>query len=271
MRSACFALLAAVASAQEIPGDAEQRAFIAQMRQWAMKYNETLPNFICTQVTNRSVDYTGAGDNWEPLDKIEQQLSYFDRREIYKLLALNGKPLGPKNKLKNGVTSNGEFGSMLNQVFDPWIGTAFAWQRSDTLRNRAVWVFSLHVEQSRSRATIAIGNHSVVAGYHGFVFADRETKKVMRLIVDAESPKDFPMQDISHVLDYGQVPLAGAEYTLPVHSEVYTKVPESFMRGNVKRLYGRRVLTRNEVDFVQYRKYAAEASISFDSDDPKKK
>src|SRR5438270_11893870 len=109
MRLLCVAALAVAAFAQEIPSDADQQEFITQMRQWALKYNEKLPNFVCTQVTHRNVDYTDVGDRWEMLDTIEQQLSYFDRHEIYKVLALNGKPLGPNNRLNNGVSSYGEF------------------------------------------------------------------------------------------------------------------------------------------------------------------
>jgi hypothetical protein len=258
--------VAAAAFAQPTPD--QQRDFIAGMRKWALEYNDRLPNFICTQVTHRSVDYSGTGDRWQSMDTIEQQLSYFDRRERYQIVSINGQR--SKKQPQSGVSSNGEFGSMLNQIFDPSIGTQFLWERMDTLRGRPVWVFSLRVDVAHSRATLAVANHVVVAGYHGFVFADAESRMVMRLSVDADAPQSFPMRDISHVIDYGQVPLAGDEFTLPVHSEMRSNIPESLLRSGVGQLFGRRILTRNEVDFVLYRKYASDSAIKFESDPPKK-
>jgi hypothetical protein len=62
------------------------------------------------------------------------------------------------------------------------------------------------------------------------------------------------------------VPLAGNEFVLPLHSEMRARVHESLLRDRVKHLFGRDVLTRNEVDFVLYRKYGAEAAIKFDQE-----
>jgi hypothetical protein len=74
------------------------------------------------------------------------------------------------------------------------------------------------------------------------------------------------MQDISHTIDYGRVPIGGEEFLLPLHSEMRLRVPESMLRDGKRRLMSRDVLIRNQTDFVLYRKYAAESGITFDSE-----
>ena len=269
MRALAALLLAVTAQAQKPLGLDDLREIMRQIGDRAQRYTESLPNFICTQTTKRSADYSGTGERWERLDLIEQQLTYVDRHEKYKLLSVNGNAPSARNQPKAGVTSSGEFASMLDQVFDPAVAAVFKWTRFDQLRGHPVYVFSFQVEASRSRASIGVPGMTIETAYHGLVWADRDTKLVLRLEVDADPPQAFPMKDITHVLDYGLVPVAGGEYTLPLHSEMRARVPESLMKRKNK-VQGPEVLTRNEVDFLLYRKYGAEAAIKFDSDDAKK-
>jgi|SRR5579883_1018362 len=242
------------------------KAVVQQVGDRALNYTKSLPNFICTQSTRRFIDYTATGDNWETVDTIDQQLTYFDGHENYKLLTLNGRPASKATKMKAGVTSSGEFASMLDQIFDPSVGATFRWKRLDTLRGRPVYVLSYEVQASRSRASVGVPGTTIATAYHGLVYADRETKLVIRVELSADPPLTFPMHDISHVLDYGLVPVAGQEYTLPLHSEMRARVAESLLPDRKKRAQGSDVLTRNEVDFLLYRKYGADAAIKFDSD-----
>ncbi|MBZ5602007.1 MAG: hypothetical protein LAO79_06855 [Acidobacteriia bacterium] len=265
------AIGAPLAPAQRALSIDDLKEIVRQIGDRAMNYTKGLPDFVCTQATHRFVDYTATGEHWEPQDTIEQQLTYFDGHEKYKLLTIDGRAAGAGNKLKAGVTSSGEFASMLDQIFDPSVAATFRWNRFDKLRGRPVYVFSFQVEASRSHATIGVSGTLIETAYHGLIFADRDTKLVTRVEMQADPPQDFPMRDISHVLDYGLVPVAGEEYTLPLHSEMRARVPESLLRDGKKRVQAREVLTRNEVDFLLYRKYGAQAAIKFGSDDPPKK
>jgi hypothetical protein len=258
--------LAAWAQAQPPHNIDELRALVRQVTNRALNYNDSLPDFICTQSTRRSADFSGTGEHWEQIDTIEQQLTYFDHREHYKLLTVNGKRPAFGKSLKPGVTSTGEFGSMLNQLFDPSVGASFRWERMETLRGRPVDILSYQVEAARSRANVGVPGMVITTGYHGLVYADRDTKLVVRLVLDADPPQSFPMRDISHVLDYGLVPVAGAEYTLPLHGEMRARLPESLMHKRGKHSASGEVLTRNEVDFLKYRKYGADAVIKFEPD-----
>jgi hypothetical protein len=263
--------IATIACAQAPPDAAELTKLIAAVRQNALGYSRNLPNFICTQQTVRSIDPTGTGAKWEKRDTLDLQLTYFGRRENYQLLAVNGKLPRLKDSLGMGVTSSGEFGSMLDQLFEPEAGAAFTWLRWETLRGQPMHVFSLRVDQSRSIARVSVPGRTILVGYHGEVYVDRNTKTVWRVVIFADVPEDFPLKDISHVIDYGLVPVGGEEFLLPLHTEMRTRAPESMLRDGVKRLRAREVLMRNVTDFVLYRKYTADAAIRFDSDDKAKK
>jgi hypothetical protein len=52
----------------------------------------------------------------------------------------------------------------------------------------------------------------MVVGYGGEVWADADTHVVLRLIIRADAPEIFPLQSVSHVLDYGLVLIGGEEF-----------------------------------------------------------
>lgn len=264
VRIAYFCILAAIACAQPPPDATEIRALIPAIRANALSYSSKLPNFICTQQTRRTVDYSGTGSQWKKLDTIEQQLTYFGLRENYKLISVNGKPPKQKNPIGMGVRSSGEFGSMLDQLFQLDAGANFTWLRWETINGRPIHVFSVLVDKSRSLAKVSVPGQEIIVGYHGEIFADPDTKAIVRLVIHADIPPAFPLQDISHVIDYGLTLIGGDEFLLPLHTEMRVRLPESMLRDGVARLRARTVLTRNQTDFLLYKRYVAETKINFD-------
>ncbi|HEX6897018.1 MAG TPA: hypothetical protein VF146_17190 [Bryobacteraceae bacterium] len=273
-------LLAAAAPAQPPPSTVEQEKIIADLRVYAQDYIRKLPDFICLQITKREIrvapneGFSGiretggrggpgritSGDS-NSKDTFEEQLTFFDRREMYQLLKINGARQKPGQPRPPGMTSTGEFGTTLNAVFDLQSNTEFEWKRWDTLRGQTVVVFSFHIDQPHSQAQLDVPSRSVVVGYHGLIFADRNTNMVLRLTTEAEAPKDFPLQDVTHVLDYGRVQISGVEFTLPLHAGMQTRMSEDFMRYGREGGHSKQVYLTNEVDFRDYRKYTAESVI----------
>src|SRR5580700_1016341 len=200
--------IAAAACAQPPPDSNETTKILDAIRGAVLAYTEKLPNFICTQLTVREiaaapnavlgVKESGRGGpsslrgmtagSWQRLDSYEQQLTYFQRRESYKLLKVNGKAPGPKQEAPPGATSTGEFGTTLSQIFDPESRADFEWKRWDTVRGRHVSVFTFKVEKSRSVSELVTPMARAVVGYHGLIFADRETDAVLRVTTEAEAP-----------------------------------------------------------------------------------
>ncbi len=93
------------------PDSETQEKVLAAITQSAVSYSEGLPNFICMQVTRRYVAQN-ASDNFRLTDTIAERLSYFEHKEDYKVISVNGTPVtNRKHEQLGGATSSGEFGS----------------------------------------------------------------------------------------------------------------------------------------------------------------
>jgi hypothetical protein len=154
-----------------------------------------------------------------------------------------------------GATSTGEFGSLMYEVFEPASDASFGWERWATLRGRRAYVFNYRVAQPRSKWHVVYERtDDVVPGYHGLIFVDRDTLSVMRITLEAELPPSFPVQEAKTTLDYDLADISGNQYMLPLKAVI--------------RMRKAKYLTKNEVEFRLYRKFSAEASITFDTPDP---
>ena len=287
LRSAGLCFLAAIACAQSPPDTAEQARVIDGLRAYAKAYTKNLPNFICSQVTKREIilapnDVTGVRESMpsrggrlglgnaprKATDTFEEQLGYFDHKESYQLLKVNGKRPKAGEARPPGLTSAGEFGTTLWGIFDPESKAEFEWKKWDNVRGQAVAIFSFRVDQSHSQAELNVPSRTVVVGYHGMIYASRDSNMVLRLTTEAEPPKDFPLQDVTHLLDYGHVEIGGQSFTLPLHAEMQTRMSEDFMRSGREGGHSKQVFLTNQVDFREYRKYTAESVLKAEPDQP---
>ena len=101
------------------PTAAEQAALLEEVRRNALDYSDSLPNFICTQVTRRYVGAPGLA-SFRLVDTIQEQLSFVEKKENYKVVLINNLPVKDISHDKiGGATSSGEFGSMLLEIFQP--------------------------------------------------------------------------------------------------------------------------------------------------------
>jgi hypothetical protein len=268
--------------AEAPPVPATEQRLVGAMREAALAYTSKLPDFICTQMTHRefqrerapsaSMHVSGGSrgpgiagpsvdHDWKPVDIVEQQLTYFNHRETYKLVATNGKRAGSGEGTPSGMASTGEFGSTLGGIFDPESHAEFTWNRWDKLRGRPVYVFSFSVAKQNSSALIEAGPSRIVTGYHGLLFVERETNAFLRVTTEAEIPPDFPLQHVTHLLDYGPVAIAGERYLLPLHSEMESSASEDFVESGKRGGTSPMVNFRNKIDFKGYRKYGVEATL----------
>ena len=238
------------------PDSVAQAQILQEITEKAINYSRNLPNFLCLQVTRRYVDQASRG-NFALIDTIAERLTYFDQKEDYKVISKNGIPLtGVKHDQLGGATSSGEFGSMLAEIFDPSSRTTFDWERWATLRGHRMHVYSFRVPQETSKYIIRAEEvkREIVVGYHGLVYADRDTKQVMRITMSADDiPPDFPVQEVNLDLNYDMTKIADQEFLLPLKSELHSK--------------DGRYLTKNETEFRNYNKYGTESSITFDVPD----
>ncbi len=237
------------------PSPEEQERILAEARANALAYTSGLPDFICLQVTRRYVDPSGLEMDWLKQDEIKTRVSYFDKHENYEVISVNNRITNAGILDLGGAASTGEFGSMLAQLFDSKTAADFRWARHSLLRGRAVYVFQFRVPRHRSRWTLSVEHTGkIITAYKGLVYIDKETERVLRVYEEAEDiPRDFPIRSAQTRLDYDYAEINGSQYLLPLKARV--------------RMRQGKLLARNEVEFRLYRKFSADAVISFDEID----
>ena len=244
------------------PSSVEQGAILGDVREYVANYDNNLPDFICTEVEHRLIAprpggrYGGhAGDDpsYQEADTITNRLSYFEHKEVKKPILVNSRPVFTSYENLGGSTSNGDFGSMLRDLFSRRAQARFEWARWATLRGRLTMVFGFRVAQPNSTFTIEVKDihREIVAGYYGEVFVDKETHKVTRLLEVAQGiPPDFPLRHVQERLDYDYADIAGHQYLLPYRGEMVME--------------GEEVFNKNLLDFLHYKKYSADSEITYD-------
>jgi hypothetical protein len=240
----------------KIPGppEAEQKRIITDAREIALSYTKKLPDFICLQVTRRYIDPSGL-EVFHLADTIAARLSYFEQRENYKTVSVNGRLIDTDMQKLGGATSSGEFGSMLREIFETETKTDFWWERWAKLRGKVVHVFGYRVAKSRSKWHITWQNQlEDVPGYKGLIYIDKDVPVIYRVTLDAETlPPSFPIQEARTQLDYEYTTISGSEFLLPLRAEM--------------RMREGKFLVRNNVEFHNYRKFGADTTITFDIPD----
>ena len=237
------------------PSPADFQAIVSELRDNALNYTRSLPNYLCTQITKRHVD-PGTG-NFRDADTILEQLSFFDQKENYTVKMVNNSMV-TNNSVQHdklgGATSSGEFGSILRAIFSPESETQFTWQRWTGLNRHWVYVIGFQTEQPIYTITHDGSKRTIHTRTHGQIFADRDTKMVMRLHMECDGiPPDFPIQAVTLDQDYDFQDIGGKEYVLPLHSDIRSR------EGNYR--------AWNEVTYRAYHKYGTESTITFDTAD----
>lgn len=237
----------------EAPAPEEIEKLIADTRTHAVGYTESLPNFMCVEVTNRSVDASGTG-NWKHRDTIAELLRYRDKTENHTVLEINGQPSSVDRdsllKAKGSTLSGGELGGVLKAVFAPSAKADLTWKETDSLGSGTVQVFDYRVEKSNSMFSVVGSNdQQLIVAFHGQVYVDSATHNVRRISLQADDlPKDFPTQASVMGVDYDYVVINGHDYLMPVSAEV-----------RVRQSHRQAVL--NTIEFRDYRKYGSQMRI----------
>jgi hypothetical protein len=239
------------------PSKEEQDRILAEARRNALEYTEGLPDFLCLQITRRYIDPSGLEMDWLQYDEVKSRVSYVEGHENYELVSVNNKVSERSFDELGGATSTGEFGSLLKELYEPRTAAVFTWARHSLLRGRPVYVFEFRVPRSRSkwRLTYTAARNApadqIVTAYSGLAYIDKETERTLRITMAAEDvPSTFPIQQASTRLDYDYIDISDSKHLLPLKAEV--------------RMRAGRELSRNDVEFRLYRKFSADATISFD-------
>jgi hypothetical protein len=234
------------------PSADDLQAMIAAARKNALGYAKSLPNFICVEVTSRSADASGKG-NWKHRDTIAELLRYADNQETRTMLERNGQrtTMLQRSELDpSWLTSVGEFGGLLNNVFLPSSKAEFEWKESAALGTGTLQVLSYRVARENGTIGINGGNGTVAAGFHGLVYIDSASGGVRRITLEADDlPRNFSIHAASMTVEYDYVAIGEHDYLMP-------------MRATVSLQRGRKQSDLNEITFRNYRRYASQAKIT---------
>ena len=256
-------------SAATLPPEAEARELLERTRTVTLAAAEAMPDFMVKELVTRSTAQ-GKTQNWRVLDHLSFAVGYrANAGEEYRLLAVNGQPPGERASTPEqigGSISAGEFVTMLARVFVGQSQASFRAIDTDTLRNRRAIVYEYNVAKQFAPLSIRFGQRSTTAGSRGRVWIDRETNRVLRLEdIAVDVPTDFPITEVSWLVDYDWVTIAERQYLLPVQSDVVATYYIS------ERTYQ----DRNEIRFRNYQKFGSEVKIieddDFEEETPQKK
>lgn len=241
------------------PSAKEQAEVLDAMRDYAMNYTKNLPNYLCVQTTHRRQEPTDELRRKSPgriygtnADVIQEVLTFNDKMETYKVEAINGRSVtNIDHSGLGGVVSSGEFGTMMANIFDPESGAQFAWENWHTVRGKRMYAFSYHIDKEHGYSMLDVESHrSYTSAYKGLVYADRDTKEITVITLETMNiPPDFPIHNVKIRLDYDLIKVGEQIYMLPYHYQLDSLAEQAS--------------TTNEADFKLYRKYSADAKITF--------
>jgi hypothetical protein len=240
------------------PSDAEKKDVLRKTREWALDYVKSLPDFLCLEITDRSVDphYQPATDgSWSHQDKVIEKLTFFDHQEKYDLYMHNDTATVNKTSDSlGGARSTGEWASLLGELFEPSTDTSFRWVAWKRVRGKLVYEYQYQVDKENSHETISHANkEKIIAGFRGSVFIEKGANVVLRVTVIPDIPPSFPVQDVSQIVDYDYQNIGTQQFLLPYKSTVTMRDGQL---GN-----------KNDIQWRSYRKYSADTNLIFDDSD----
>ncbi len=135
---ACFAALAGHALAQA-PSKDEEAGALDAVREYALSYTKRLPNYTCTQTNRQTIRVPGETlTESKEFDCGSKQNTWFGTPAIVLAEGVHGSVPGASQPVAGETLSRGEFGKLLDIVFDPATGADIRWERLGILNGRKV-------------------------------------------------------------------------------------------------------------------------------------
>lgn len=243
------------------PSSVEQGRIIEAARENALNYSKQLPNYLCLEVVRRAYDWNTnhpeGSEQWSGGDTVAMRLSYFEQKEDYKVMLVNNRAVENKTiDQLGGVVSQGEFGTMLRDIFTPESEARFEWDHWATLRGRKMYAFSWDIDQPHSLFSIVWEKtDKIVPATRGLVYIDADTNMVMRVVQKPyDIPETFPVRASSETLDYDFQKIGDSEFLVPLKAVMLSRTIK--------------YLSKNEIEFRLYQKFGADTVIKFDETPP---
>lgn len=233
------------------PADPHE-VLLERSRTAAQAFMRKVPDFVCQQVTTRYWSNSG-GRSWKKHDVISAEVVVEGGKESYRNVTVNKKPVTGMEQVR-GMTSTGEFASLLRRVFESSTQARFTYEGDEQVANLPVVVY--HFEVDAAHSTWRIRQNEILTpplAYAGTVWIDQETAGVLRLKTNVrETPKEIQLENRPMTTDYEYVSIGGQRYLLPARSE------------NMGCGRDGKSCMRNTIEFRNCHKYTSESTIIFE-------
>ncbi len=247
----------------------EQEALLEKTREYTLSYILTLPDFVCKRKTHRYDDIFQPLSppiyrKLRPRDTTSSELTFSHGKESDAPQFVDRPTCGP---IPEGLTSYGEFGSIIGALFAPDSETKTAWSHWEVLNGKRVAVFSYVVDSVHSRYTIVwccrtYGRFRVPrearTAYEGELFVDADSGAILRITRKAKPPADFPTMRTDTAVEYGFVDIGGKSHLCPLRSVIASTASSSSAR-----YHGWVLHYLNELEFSDYQKFVANSTLQF--------
>jgi hypothetical protein len=132
---------------------------------------------------------------------------------------------------------------------------SFDWNRWDTLNGRRVAVLDYKIDKDHSQLRLGANYiKDITVPYHGSFYGDPTTGEIFQIIsIASDIPTELPQREVATTVAYDFVTIGTNRFLLPSHVTVIMKTDRNSVR--------------NESDFREYKKFEAESTLKFDSDD----
>jgi hypothetical protein len=260
----------------------EQDRGLAAIREYALHYAGSLPDYACTRVTQQKNSYVieiyahdpeSFGQHPQSMPSwttvVEEELAVAGKTESHKVLKVeDNTPLGFAGGTAQVIStiSVAEFGSVLDRIFEPETGANFHWVRTGKLRGRTVLEFSFDVPRTHgARVYDNVAKRELVVGYHGLIYADADSKAVLRVETHSSNfPSESEFTGMDLTLDYKVAKIGGNEFVLPYRFDLawHRHIPGTL--GKARELPQESGV---QAEYRDYRQFSAQSAVSFDSGD----
>lgn len=292
---------AAEIPAKAPPDFATQRQIMAMAVNYVAATARQFPNLFATRDTIHFEDsparQAGNGVDGEftpyepmhPVSRSRATVLYLGGHEIVDPEGKPGDSSGPTGAPPKGLTTRGEFGSILTAVLIDAAHGTLTWNHWEHGPRETLAVFRFSVPRDVSHYQVefcclaGLGNDGVFkqfSAYHGEIAVDPANGTVLRLTLIADLKKSDPVVESNILVNYGPVAIGGKTYICPIKSISLSLAPVQPLGGiRLQDDHGALIAPTesgmpaplqtmlNEVEFEQYHLFRAEARVLTRGDD----
>jgi len=193
-------------------------------------------------------------------------VTYRDGHEVQDADAQPGKN---QNKPTKELTSNGEFGPILEVVTGDALRGEVTWQRWEQGTSEPVAVFRYAVPEEQSNYLVELSPegkiNEIYPGYHGEIAIDPSTGAILRISLMAELPPPHRAMQIAILVEYAPVMIGEQSYICPVRSVTFLKIPLANAPATQDAAAVKVETQLNDVAFTHYHLFRSKARIVTDA------